>query len=185
MAAAVRALGVQLTYEDKKWYGEPDLARDEFMHQAKLLKLDELTTPQASEPVSERLWRRYELRALGMLEDIRVDPAMGDALIEGSEFLRCELLGTARHEMVVKLEDFLRRRTRLSLVLPHESLASSTGLREACRILFGEAAEESGWSISRRPFITSPPSQKRRLLFHSHGRKQTPRHNRNSKTLHV
>ena len=169
VAAAVRALGVQLTYEDKKWYGEPDLARDEFMHQAKLLKLDELTTPQASEPVSERLWRRYELRALGMLEDIRVDPAMGDALIEGSEFLRCELLGTARHEMVVKLEDFLRRRTRLSLVLPHESLASSTGLREHAEFSLVKQPKRSGWSISRRPFITSPPSQKRRLLFHSHG----------------
>ena len=63
--------------------------------------------------------------------------------------------------MVVKLEDFLRRRTRLSLVLPHESLASSTGLREACRILFGEAAEEKWMEYFQTPFYHEPSEPKK------------------------
>ena len=151
---AVASLGISLTYRDRLWYGEPLGAREEFMHQAKLIKLDELTSPHASEPLSERLWRRYGLRALGMLEDIRRDPSMSDALIEGSEYLRCEILGTARHEMVVTLDDFLRRRSRLSQVMPRDVLVRSKGLREACVILFGDLAAEK-WS----EYFNSPWSE--------------------------
>jgi len=45
-------------------------------------------------------------------------------------------------EMVVHLEDFLRRRTMLELTMGREALRSDPGLREAARILFGEYAEE-------------------------------------------
>lgn len=145
VTAAVASLGVDMRFIGKKWYGEPLHAREEFLHQARLIGLDELTAPHASEPLSERLWRRYGLRALGMLEDIRQDTSMSDSLIEGSEYLRCEILGTARHEMVVTLEDFLRRRSRLSQVMSHETLVQSKGLREACIILFGDHASEK-WS---------------------------------------
>jgi hypothetical protein len=43
--------------------------------------------------------------------------------------------------MVVTLDDFLRRRTALAQVVRREDLRASAGLREACRVLFGEAAE--------------------------------------------
>jgi glycerol-3-phosphate dehydrogenase len=142
VTAAVASLGIDMRFMGTKWYGEPLHARQEFLHQARLIQLDELTSPHASEPLSERLWRRYGLRALGMLEDIRQDPTMSDSLIEGSEYLRCEILGTARHEMVVNLEDFLRRRSRLSQVISHQALLQSKGLQEACLILFGECASE-------------------------------------------
>ena len=142
---AVSALGVNMRFAGTKWYGEPLHARQEFIHQANLLGLDELTSPHASEPLSERLWRRYGMRALGMLEEIRQDPTMSDSLIEGSEYLRCEIFGTARHEMVVTLDDFLRRRSRLSQVMSHSTLMQSEGLREACRILFGADASTQ-WS---------------------------------------
>jgi glycerol-3-phosphate dehydrogenase len=42
--------------------------------------------------------------------------------------------------MVVKLEDFLRRRSKIALVVRHEDIRRAAGLREACRILFGDAA---------------------------------------------
>ena len=145
MVDAVSALGVNMRFAGTKWYGEPLHARQEFIHQANLLGLDELTSPHASEPLSERLWRRYGMRALGMLEEIRQDPTMSDSLIEGSEYLRCEIFGTARHEMVVTLDDFLRRRSRLSQVMSHSTLMQSEGLREACRILFGADASTQ-WS---------------------------------------
>jgi glycerol-3-phosphate dehydrogenase len=41
---------------------------------------------------------------------------------------------------VVTLDDFLRRRTRIAQVVRREDLRASAGVREASRILFGEAA---------------------------------------------
>ena len=136
-------LGVSLPYPDRPWYGEPPQAvRDEYFHQARLMDLDALTTPRASEKLSTRLWRRYGGEALGLLEAIRRDPRQADVIIETSEYIRCELDEAARREMVVKLDDFLRRRSKIALVVRHEDIRAAPGLREACRILFGAQAEE-------------------------------------------
>jgi glycerol-3-phosphate dehydrogenase len=104
--------------------------------------LDAMTSPAASEKLSTRLWRRYGSQALGLLDAIREDPRMADVLIETSEYLRCELELAARREMIVKLDDFLRRRSKISLVVRREEVARAPGLREACRLLFGARAEE-------------------------------------------
>ena len=42
--------------------------------------------------------------------------------------------------MVVKLEDFLRRRSAIGQVVRQEVLLNSAGLREICQILFGVKA---------------------------------------------
>ncbi|MDR5865623.1 glycerol-3-phosphate dehydrogenase/oxidase [Halomonas koreensis] len=140
---AVRRLGVACPYPDFRWYGEPDASvRDTFMHQARLMELDAMTAPHASEPLSTRLWRRYGTQALEVLEDIRQDPRQGEVLIEGTEYLRGELKLTRRREMVTRLEDFLRRRSKISLVVPQEAIRRSPGLQEACDILFGDQALE-------------------------------------------
>ena len=139
----VQSLGVTLPFPNRKWFGEaPDEVRDEFFHQARLMGLDELTVSYASERLSTRLWRRYGAHALAMLEAIRADPAQAEILIEGTEYTRCEIEQTARREMIVKLEDFLRRRSKIALVERKSDLARSEGLRETCRILFGDEADE-------------------------------------------
>ncbi len=138
----VRRLGVALPFEDALWYGEPhETVREEFFHQARLMDLDAMTSPHASERLSTRLWRRYGAGALPMLDAIRSDPRMAEVIIETSEYLRCELDEAARREMVVKLEDFLRRRSKIALVVRHEDLRGAEGLREAARILFGDDAD--------------------------------------------
>ena len=43
--------------------------------------------------------------------------------------------------MVVKLEDFMRRRSKIEQVVRREDIVVAPGLREACEILFGEDAE--------------------------------------------
>ncbi|HNA05806.1 MAG TPA: FAD-dependent oxidoreductase, partial [Leptospiraceae bacterium] len=63
-------------------------------------------------------------------------------LIEGTEYIRAELEEAARREMITKLEDFLRRRAKISLVVRKEELKKSTGLKEACKILFGSEADK-------------------------------------------
>ena len=67
---------------------------------------------------------------------------MADPLIGGTDYVRCELTQAARREMIVTLEDFLRRRSKLALVVHHEELKNSQGLKDACEILFGKDAPE-------------------------------------------
>jgi glycerol-3-phosphate dehydrogenase len=141
IAGLVRTLGVDLPHPHARWYGEPpDEIRDEFFHQARLLRLDERTPKSSSEPLSTRLWRRYGEQALQLLEEIRADEKNAELLIEGAEYLRCEVAKAAHREMIVKLDDFLRRRSKISLVIHESSLREAEGLREACRLLFGADA---------------------------------------------
>jgi glycerol-3-phosphate dehydrogenase len=62
-------------------------------------------------------------------------------LIERAEYLRCEIAHAAEREMITKLDDFLRRRSKIALVIKREHLRDAPGLREACRLLFGDDAD--------------------------------------------
>ena len=143
VAELIAQLGIDTPYPDKKWYGEADPSvHEEFLHQARLMELDAMTDPSSSELLSKRLWRRYGAHALEILEGIREDPDRGKLLIKNAEYLRGEIELAARREMITKLEDFLRRRSKISLVLPHQEVIDAPGLKAACKILFGDQAEE-------------------------------------------
>ncbi|WP_394850505.1 FAD-dependent oxidoreductase [Pendulispora brunnea] len=142
IAEEVQSLGVSFPYPQARWYGEPpDETHREFLHQARLMNLDGMTPPSSSEKLTSRLWRRYGAEALGLLEDIRADPRMAELVVEGAEYLRCEIAQAARREMIVKLDDFLRRRSKIALVIHKDVLRDAPGLREACEILFGADAD--------------------------------------------
>ena len=135
-------MNIHVPYDDYKWYGEPpDEMRDEFFHQAKLMHLDDYTTSGASEPLSTRYWRRYGLQAIELLERIREDPTQAEIIIKGTEYTHCELYLAAQREMITKLEDFLRRRSKIALVARKQDIMNSPGLMDACQILFGEQAQ--------------------------------------------
>ena len=137
----VAAMGVIIPYPENQWYGEPSKSqRDEFMLQAKLMNLDALTDPSSSEPLSERFWRRYGTSAFGLLERIREDESCAALLIENAEYTRCEIELAARREMIVKLEDFMRRRSKIEQVIRPSEIENAPGLQEACDILFGDQA---------------------------------------------
>jgi glycerol-3-phosphate dehydrogenase len=138
----VQRLGIGVPFSDRPYYGEPpDAVKDEFFHQARRMKLDDMTSPSSSELLSTRLWRRYGAEASVLLESIRQDPRNAELLIENAEYIRCEIEQAARREMVTKLDDFLRRRSKIALVVSREKLRDAAGLREACGILFGDQAE--------------------------------------------
>jgi glycerol-3-phosphate dehydrogenase len=138
----VESLGIHLPYPEYKWYGEPQpVVKEEYLHQAKRMDLDGYTSPEASEKLTSRLWRRYGAEALSLLEAIREDPNQAKILIKGTEYLRCEIQQAKRREMIVKLEDFLRRRSKLALVVRKEDIKNTPGLMEACEILFGDQAQ--------------------------------------------
>ncbi|MEM1191238.1 MAG: glycerol-3-phosphate dehydrogenase/oxidase [Pseudomonadota bacterium] len=143
IVSEVAALGVDIPQPKHRWYGEPQgSVRQSFRQQAAQLGLDAMTDPGVSEPLSERFWRRYGEAAFQLLDRIREDAGSVELLIEHAEYTRCEIELTARREMVVRLEDFMRRRSKIEQVVRREDLETAPGLREACAILFGDQAPE-------------------------------------------
>jgi len=142
VAAEIERLGVPLEADLHNWYGEPATAtRDEFYRQARLMRLDHYRTKADTEALTDRLWRRYGRRAFAMLEAIREDPRMAEDVMGSADYLRVELHAAARTEMVTKLEDFMRRRSKIDLVVHDDDIRSSAGLAEVAEILFGDRAE--------------------------------------------
>ena len=142
VAEAVTELGISLAKDRGTWYGEPPKAtRDEFFRQARLMHLDKLRQRASFETLSTRLWRRYGLRAFAMLEAIRDDPSMAQDIIAGAEYVRVELYYAAQTEMITTLDDFLRLRSKIALVLSYEEIRDADGIREACTLLFGDDAD--------------------------------------------
>ena len=142
VASEIESLGVALEADQRNWYGEPDSAsRAEFFRQAHLMHLDEKRSKPDTESLSVRLWRRYGRRAFDMLEHIRNDPSMATDVMESADYLRVELHNAADHEMIVKLEDFMRRRSKIDLVVADDEFVGSDGLAEISQLLFGDDGE--------------------------------------------
>ena len=143
VADAVERLGLPLEPDLGNWYGEPAAdTRAEFYRQSRLMRLDDLRDKPEVEPLSDRLWRRYGRRAFSMLEAIREDPTMGQEIMGSTDYLRVELHLAASTEMITRLEDFMRRRSKIEQVVADADIVDSTGLREVAEILFGERADE-------------------------------------------
>lgn len=139
----VAQLGVALPHQGYQWYGEPHPSvREEYLHQATLMNLDGYTSPESIESLSSRLWRRYDRQAFELLAEIREDPRQAEVLIKGTDYIRCEIRLAKHQEMITKLEDFLRRRSKIALVVRHEDIRNAEGLMEACEILFGDQAQQ-------------------------------------------
>ncbi|MGB5811184.1 MAG: glycerol-3-phosphate dehydrogenase/oxidase [Polyangiales bacterium] len=142
VAAEIERLGVPLEKDLRNWYGEPAAAtRMEFYRQARLMRLDDLREKPDTEPLTDRLWRRYGRRAFAMLEEIRRDPKMAEDIMGSADYIRAELYSAAESEMITKLEDFMRRRSKIDLVVRDRAIEQSPGLHEVAKILFGDDAE--------------------------------------------
>lgn len=142
ICARVAALGVNLKPKFK-WYGEPAQSeRRAYFEKALQLRIDRIVAGDTGEALSERLWRRYGAHARAMLEAIEIDPSLTEPLIENTGIRRCEIDHLAQNEMIVKLEDYLRRRSKIELLASRATLRESAGLFEACEKLFGDQARQ-------------------------------------------
>lgn len=138
----VAQLGIQLSPLKTKWYGEPDKeAPTAYFKRCYQVGIDQLRASDTGEMLSERLWRRYAENAMPMLDAIEKNSNMADILIEGSGIRRCEIDYLANNELVVKLEDYLRRRSKLELLVSYDTLKHSKGLYDACEMFFGDEAK--------------------------------------------
>ena len=126
-----------------KWYGEPDKQTQQaYFQRARSLGLDKIIAKDTGEPLSQRLWRRYAAQAQTMLDAIEQDSSLSEPLVETAGISRCEIDYLAANEMIVKLEDYLRRRSKIALLKSREELRQSSGLFEACEKLFGSEARQ-------------------------------------------
>lgn len=62
------------------------------------------------------------------------------SIVKEIRFLTTIQMGTG--EMVTKLDNFLRRRSKIEQVMSRDDIIQAPGLKEACRILFGDQADE-------------------------------------------
>ncbi|MBF7073167.1 glycerol-3-phosphate dehydrogenase/oxidase [Glaciecola sp. MH2013] len=143
IADIVAELGIELPHKDAIWYGESASSiKKEFEYRAALIGLDDMTPSYSSEKLTTRLWRRYDIHALQILDEIQRDPTQAEQLMKNAEYLRAEVHYAARREMITHLEDFVRRRSKIEMVLRKTEIVNTPGMIEACEILFGDKAEE-------------------------------------------
>ncbi len=128
---AIEDLGVPVGPEVPGWYGEaPDSERERFETEAAALGLDRRPSIERAGSVAEVLWRRHGVAAFDLLKEVAEDPSLGEEVLVGSDILRGELHLMAEREMVTRLDDFLRRRTKLSLVIRNDELGADPGMSE-------------------------------------------------------
>jgi glycerol-3-phosphate dehydrogenase len=139
----VKDLAVPMKAKASLWYGEPtDTVKAKFMAAIEEFNIDDLKPKEVIEPLSSRFWRRYGEDAFKLIEAIKQDPKKANLALQHTEFTWAEIDWVADNEMIVNLEDLLRRRSKASLVIRKEDLESAKGLEAVSERLFGESAQQ-------------------------------------------
>ncbi len=150
---AVLSLGLADPGVPSCWYGESDTeTQNAFFARAQLFISQDARFDQAW---CQRLWRYYGSRALQLIQRLADEPDAGEVILQADGVTRAELELVRDNEMVVMLEDFLRRRTLLAQTYLRTDLAGHAMLR-VCEILFGERARQRYTEY----FHTAPPEVK-------------------------
>ena len=140
--------------DPRLWYGEGAAkAKQQYFSEAKRMGLAQ-TQVMGDGSLAERLWRNYGEDALSILELLHRQPDLQQPIVSSAPVILAEAAYMGAEELVVDLEDFLRRRTRLSLVVGRMELAHCRNLYRACELLFGSRAEDQ-W---QRYFKTQIPA---------------------------
>lgn len=139
-----RSLGLRLastrSLGSAHWFGEPGAAdRREFCRYADARGFGWTPRFEREATHSEVLWRRYGARAWSVARLAEGDADAARSMTALADYCEAEIRHVRDHEMVVTLEDFLRRRTPLLQLERPERLAADPGVRRAVAVLLGEA----------------------------------------------
>ena len=133
---AARECGLEPGPAEHRWFGEPaEPVRARFREAAARAGI--------AEPEATRLWRRHGRRAIEVARLVGESADLGTPLSDLVDYSAAEVEVMARHEHIVTMEDFLRRRTMLALLEPAEALRTDPGVDEAARIIFGAHEQSS------------------------------------------
>ncbi|MEM9135434.1 MAG: FAD-dependent oxidoreductase [Actinomycetota bacterium] len=132
VADEIAALGIAVGKPNDLWYGEPDAdARHRFLRVAAAVGLDRAPEVEREESLAAVLWRRHGEAAHAVVDAIKADPSSAEPIMPESDILVAEVELYADREMIVHLDDFLRRRTKLAMLHRAEALDDEPGLKEA------------------------------------------------------
>jgi glycerol-3-phosphate dehydrogenase len=90
----------------------------------------------------DHLVSRFGTESTAVRSLVEADASLGQPLVPGLPYLRAEAVYSARHELVVTLDDVLSRRTR---GLIYDRRATATAARDVARLI----APELGWDDAR------------------------------------
>ena len=91
----------------------------------------------------DHLIGRFGAEAAAIQALVDADPALGEPLVPGLEYLRAEAVYAARHEMAHTLDDVLSRRTRARVLARDASIDAASAVADLI-------APELGWSADER-----------------------------------
>lgn len=151
VVAEARELGLSVQRpRSSGWFGEPDAAaRDEFLRAARAAGFVWRPRFEPEATHAEVLWRRYGSRAAAVLA-LAGDASLTRSMMDVADFCEAEIMHMRESEMIVKLEDFLRRRTPLLQLYSAKELAADPGVGRAATILLGEAGLDELAAIAAR-----------------------------------
>ncbi|MEM7276205.1 MAG: FAD-dependent oxidoreductase, partial [Actinomycetota bacterium] len=128
---AVSNLGLRFGDGTEGWFGEPPTVdREAFYRRAAAVGLDRRPDVELADTLAEVLWRRHGSAANEVVDAVAADPALAEPVLADSDVLRAELPLFTRREMIVRVDDFLRRRTKLSLIHRRDDLMNDPGMPE-------------------------------------------------------
>lgn len=131
IAEELESIGITGTEAAEDWFGEPGQAEwDAFFAAATAVGLGRKPEVERADTMAEVVWRRHGRAAHRVLELIAEDPAMAEPVLANSDLLRAELPLMAEREMIVRPDDFLRRRTKLALITHRDDLGADPGMAE-------------------------------------------------------
>ena len=131
IAEELESIGIKGREAADDWFGEPGQAEwDTFLTAATAAGLDRRPDVEQADTMAEVIWRRHGRAAHRVLDLIAEDPALADPVLANSDLLRAELPVMAEREMIVRPEDFLRRRTKLALITHRDDLGADPGMAE-------------------------------------------------------
>ena len=137
LISAMGKLGFEMNKKET-WYGEEcDADKNSFLDEAKGLGMT-----LSGEEWAFRLWRLYGKDAHAILGKIMKASEKKMNIIPQIDFMLAEAEYAAENEMVVELEDLLRRRQMMSLTHAKEALVEMPGVECLSKVLFGEESEQ-------------------------------------------
>lgn len=123
VADALDDLGLDVGAPTAGWFGEPSAEeRTMFYSAAARVGLDRKPSIERAPHLAEVLWRRHGRKANDVVRAIEADPELGRPVLGDTDVLLAEVILMAEREMIVDIDDFLRRRTKLSMVFRRDEL---------------------------------------------------------------
>ena len=136
VADALSELGLRLGGPTENWFGEPDKgARMAFYADAAKVGLDRAPSVERAQTMAEVLWRRHGRAGYQILRGIERNAQMGHSVLGDTDVLWGEVELMAEREMIADIDDFLRRRTKLSLIFKRSELMAHADMPKVLQTL--------------------------------------------------